>query len=393
MKSSAKKTASAKTKTDTVALLIATKKGAFILSSDNKRRKWEVKGPIFLGNIVHHLALDPRGGGERRAMLMAAKTGHLGPTVFRSTDFGETWKEASNPPAFAKAPEGRKGRVVDHVFWLTPGHASEPGVWYAGTSPQGLFRSEDGGDTWESVTGFNDHPMREAWTGGEQDGTPDGPKMHSINIDPRDPNHMYIGMSSGGIFESTDKGADWKPLNTGCAADFLPDPNQEYGHDPHCMRLHPLEPDILYQQNHCGIYRMDRREQEPRWVRIGEKMPKYVGDIGFPMVLHPRDPNTAWVFPMDGTQVWPRTSPGGKPAAYVTRNAGKTWKRQDEGLPIEKAWFTVFRQAMTADKRDPLGIYFGTTCGEVWASVNEGEKWNCIARHLPHIYAVEAAEM
>jgi hypothetical protein len=395
MKSSAKKPSSAKTKTDTVALLIATKKGGFILSSDNKRRRWDIKGPIFLGNIVHHMALDPRDG---RSMLMAAKTGHLGPTVFRSRDFGKTWKEASKPPAFAKAPEGEKGRVVDHVFWLTPGHASEPDVWYAGTSPQGLFRSEDGGDTWESVTGFNDHPMLATWTGGLGDGTPDGPKMHSINIDPRDPNHMYIGMSSGGVFESMDKGADWKPLNAGCAADFIPVPDPEYGHDPHCMRLHPLDPDILYQQNHCGIYRMDRREAGPRgeaarWVRIGEKMPKSVGDIGFPMVLHPRDPDTVWVLPMDGTQVWPRTAPGGKPAAYVTRNGGKTWKRLDEGLPPEQAWFTVFRQAMTADTRDPVGIYFGTTCGEVWAGANEGEKWNCIARHLPQIYAVEAAEV
>ncbi len=387
MKSSVKKqTASAKKSADSVALLVATKKGAFILKSDGKRRKWEIKGPIFLGNIIHHLMLDPR---DRRTMLMAAKTGHLGPTVFRSTDLGKTWKEASSPPAFAKAPEGQNGRVVDHVFWLTPGHASEPNVWYAGTSPQGLFRSEDGGETWESVTGFNDHPMRETWTGGLGDGTPDGPKMHSVIIDPRDANHMYIGMSSGGVFESTDKGAGWKPLNEGCLADFLPEKYPEYGHDPHCLRLHPMAPDILYQQNHCGIYRMDRGEG--RWVRIGEKMPKSVGDIGFPMVLHPRDPNTAWVFPMDGTQVWPRTSPGGKPAAYVTRNAGKTWKRLDEGLPPEQGWFTVFRQAMTADARDPVGIYFGTTCGEVWASADEGAKWNCITRNLPQIYAVEAA--
>ncbi|MCI0389190.1 MAG: glycosyl hydrolase [Acidobacteria bacterium] len=396
MKSSAKKkSASTKTRKDSVALLIATRKGAFILSSNNKRRKWDIKGPIFLGNIAHHLVLDPRDKGKGRTMLMAAKTGHLGPTVFRSTDLGKKWKEASKPPAFAKAPEGQKGRVVDHVFWLTPGHESEPNVWYAGTSPQGLFCSEDGGDTWESVTGFNDHSMREAWTGGEQDGTPDGPKMHSIIIDPRDPDHMYIGMSSGGVFESLDKGADWRPLNAGCLSETTPEKYPEYGQDPHCLRLHPTAPDILYQQNHCGIYRMDRRAQdgEARWVRIGEKMPKSVGDIGFPMVLHPRDPDTAWVFPMDGTQAWPRTSPGGKPAAYVTRNAGKTWKRQDEGLPIEQAWFTVFRQAMTADVREPVGIYFGTTSGEVWASANEGEKWNCIARNLPHIYAVEAAEM
>jgi hypothetical protein len=374
--------------TGVVALLIASKKGAFILKSDTKRRNWEVSNPIFLGNMIHHVVIDPR---DRRTMLMAAKTGHLGPTVFRSTNFGKTWKEAAKPPAFDKAPEGEKGRVVDHVFWLTPGHPREPKVWYAGTSPQGLFRTEDGGESWESVNGFNDHPMRRAWTGGEQDGTPDGPKMHSINIDPRDPEHIYLGMSSGGVFESTNRGADWRPLNAGCQADFLPTPDPEYGHDPHCMRLHPLEPDILYQQNHCGIYRMDRAEG--RWERIGEKMPKAVGDIGFPIVLHPRDPKTVWVFPMDGTQVWPRTSPGGKPAAYVTRNSGKKWQRQDNGLPPGESWFTVFRQAMTADAHEPVGIYFGTTCGEVWASTNEGEKWNCIIRHLPQIYAVEAAEL
>jgi len=371
-----------------VSLLIATKKGAFILTSDQKRKNWTLNGPIFLGNIVHHLVLDPR---DNRTMLMAAKTGHLGPTVFRSTNRGKTWVEAATPPAFRKAAEGEKGRVVDHVFWLTPGHRSEPGVWYAGTSPQGLFRSDDGGANWESVTGFNDHPMREQWTGGEQDGTPDGPKMHSIIVDPRDPGHLYIGMSSGGVFESVNRGADWTPLNAGSRVDFNPDPFPEFGQDPHCVRMHPLEPDILYQQNHCGIYRMDRRDA--KWVRIGEKMPKSVGDIGFPMVLHPRDPDTCWVFPMDGTQVWPRTSPGGKPAVYITRNAGRKWQRLDNGLPSEQAWFTVFRQAMTADSRDPVGLYFGTTSGEIWGSLDEGGKWSCIARHLPHVYAVEAVEI
>ena len=146
-----------------VTLLIGTRKGAFILRSDRFRRRWKQSEPIFLGHIVHHLVRDPR---ERRTLLAAARTGHLGPTVFRSTDFGKTWTEAKVPPAFPKAPEGQKGLVVDHVFWLTPGHASEPGVWYAGTSPQGLFRSEDGGLTWDSVTGFNAHPLRRQWTGG-----------------------------------------------------------------------------------------------------------------------------------------------------------------------------------------------------------------------------------
>ena len=370
-----------------VTLLIGTRKGAFILRSDRLRRSWKQSEPIFLGHIAHHLVLDPR---DRRTLLAAARTGHLGPTVFRSTDFGKTWTEAKVPPAFRKAPEGQKGLVVDHVFWLTPGHASEPGVWYAGTSPQGLFRSEDGGVTWDSVTGFNDHPLRRQWTGNEQDGTPDGPKMHSILVDPRDPTHLYIGMSSGGVFESGDKGATWLPLNKGCRA-VLPDPEPEYGHDPHCVRLHPLMPDRLYQQNHCGIYRMDRADG--RWVRIGDNMPRQIGDIGFPIVLHPRNPDTVWVFPMDSTEVWPRVSPGGKPAVYVTTNAGKSWTRQEKGFPKAQAWWTVKRQAMTADAHEPLGLYLGTTSGEVWGSRTCGERWTCLARHLPEIYSVEVAEM
>ena len=372
----------------TVTLLVATRKGAFTLKSDTTRRAWKIAGPVFFGHIVHHMVFDPR---DRRTVLLAARTGHLGPTVFRSTDRGKNWKESSKPPAFPKASEGQQGRVVDHVFWLSPGHSSEPDVWYAGTSPQGLFRSEDGGDTWAPVSGFNDHPMHPKWTGGEQDGTPDGPALHSILIDPRDPGHLYLAMSSGGVFESVDKGAGWKPLNAGCLADFRPDPDPEYGHDPHCVRLHPLAPDVLYQQNHCGIYRMER--SYGRWVRIGSSMPKKIGDIGFPIVLHPRDPATVWVFPMDGTSVWPRTSPEGKPAAYVTRNAGKTWKRMDAGLPRSQGWFTVKRQAMSCDAHDPVGVYFGTTGGEIWASRNEGVKWSCIARHLPEIYAVEAVEL
>ncbi|MBI3680902.1 MAG: glycosyl hydrolase [Acidobacteria bacterium] len=369
-------------------LLIGTRKGAFILEADKNRRKWATRGPVFLGNIVHHLVQDPR---RPNVLLMAAKTGHLGPTVFRSTNFGRTWKEASRPPAFPKAPEGQKGLVVQHVFWLTPGHAGEPKVWYAGTSPQGLFRTEDSGDTWESVAGFHGNPMRSAWTGGDQEGPPDGATLHSILIDPRDPKHMYFGMSAGGFFETSDQGASWKPLNKGCAADFIPTPDPEYGHDPHCVRLHPLNPDRLYMQNHCGIYRMDRSEAQ--WVRIGKKMPKKIGDIGFPIEIHPRDTETAWVFPMDGTTVWPRTSPGGKPAVYVTRNGGKSWRRQQKGLPAEQGWFTVKRQAMTTDACEPVGVYFGTTGGEVWASRDEGESWRCIVRSLPHIYSVETAQL
>ena len=369
-------------------VLIATRKGAWIYQGDAGRRSWRADGPHFLGHIISHVVLDPRDG---RTLLAAAKTGHLGPTIFRSTDLGRHWKEAARPPAFPRAQDGETARAVDHTFWLTPGHASEPKVWYAGTSPHGLFRSEDGGDSWAPIAGLNDDPQYRKWMGGPQDGTPDGPKLHSIIVDPRDAAHLYIGMSSGGVHESCDGGRSWAPLVQGLEVVEDLDPANITFHDPHCVRLCPSQPDRLYQQNHCGIYRIDRPAND--WRRIGKSMPKRVGDIGFPMVVHPRDADTVWVFPMDGTTVWPRTSPQGLPGVYVTRNAGKSWQRLDTGLPDGQAWWTVKRQAMTADAGDPVGLYFGTTSGELWASRDEGERWNCIARHLPEIYAVEAAQI
>ena len=364
-------------------LLVATRKGAWLLRGDAARRSWTIDGPHFLGHVVSHLVLDPR---DRRTLLAAAKTGHLGPTVFRSTDFGRTWKEAARPPAFSRSD----GRAVDHTFWLTPGHASEPGVWYAGTSPQGLFRSEDGGATWEPLASVNEEPRYREWMGTVQDGTPDGPKLHSIIVDPRDPAHLYFGMSSGGVHESLDRGRSFAPIVSGMEVVEGFDPAVMTFHDPHCVRLCPSRPDRLYQQNHCGIYRLDRPATE--WVRVGRSMPKRTGDVGFPMVVHPRDADTAWVFPMDGTTVWPRTSPEGKPSVHVTRNGGRTWKRLDAGFPRSQAWWTVKRQAMSADRGEPVGLYFGTTSGELWGSRDEGGRWTCLARHLPEIYAVETAD-
>ena len=366
---------------DAPRLLVGTRKGAWTLAADSWRSSWTMEGPTFLGHVIQHFVVDPRDGAT---MLMAAKTGHLGPTVFRSADMGATWTESSRPPAFRTGDE--HGRAVRTVFWLAPGHVEQPGVWYAGGSPQGLFRTDDGGETWATVDGWNDHPQWGAWAEWPDiEGTPDGSVLHSIIVDPRDARHMYIGLSGGGVFESVDGGADWTPLNAGCATDFLPE-EALTGHDPHCVRMHPAMPDRLYQQNHCGIYRIDR--PATRWQRIGDNMPRDVGDIGFPVELHPRDPDTAWVFPMDGTDVWPRTSPDGRPAVYVTRDGGDSWDRLDHGLP-ERGWFTVKRQAMCVDSQDPVGVYFGTTSGEIWGSSDEGRHWNCIAAHLPEIYSLE----
>ena len=371
-----------------VVVLLATRKGAWLLHGDARRKNWRSDGPHFLGNTIHHVVLDPR---DRQTLLAAAKTGHLGPTIFRSTDYGRTWKEARRPPAFAKAPAGETGRTVDHTFWLTPGHESEPGVWYAGTSPQGLFRSEDGGFTWAPVFTMEDDPQYRQWLGSAQDGTPDGPKLHSILVDPRDAAHLYFGMSGGGLHESMDRGRSWKPVVSGLeVVEGLDAANLAF-HDPHCVRLCPSNPDRLYQQNHCGIYRIDRPSNE--WVRVGRNMPKRVGDIGFPMVVHPRDADRAWVFPMDGSSVWPRTCVAGIPGVYATGNGGKTWQRRAAGLPERDAWWTVKRQAMAADACDPVGLYFGTTSGALWFGSDEGRQWTCIASNLPEIYAVETCQL
>lgn len=382
-KTTAKVKATAKAKP--VTLMVATRKGAFYLRSDGTRENWKVSKPVFLGHIVYHMVSDPRGS---KVVVMGSKTGHLGPTVMRSTDNGKTWTEATKPPAFAKHDWEEKGRSVENVFWITPGHETEPGVWYAGTSPPGLFRSEDDGDTWHPIAGFNEHHMYGQWM--SNGATPGGQMVHSVRIDPRDPNHIYAAVSVGGVFESHNKGADWHPLNKGCQSDWIPEPDVEYGHDPHCFIFHPLNPDRLYQQNHCGIYKMERSEGV--WERIGDNMPKAVGDIGFPIVAHPEDPDCVWVFPMDGTTVWPRTSPDGKPCTYISRNGGKTWKKQNKGLPAADAYFTVKRQAMTCDGRKPLGLYFGTSGGEIWGSSDEGDSWQCLVRYLPEIYSLTILE-
>lgn len=383
------------TEAGAVALFVATKKGLWTLKSDAERSHFDLEGPAFLGHIINHAVLDPR---DRRTLLVAARTGHLGPTIFRSKDRGKSWEEATRPPAFPKTEDSAQARSVDHTFVLAPGHASEPDVWYAGTSPEALFRSEDAGDSWKPIPGFNES----AWALGavplpegspEPQGTPDGDILHSIVIDPRDEAHMYIALSTalGGVFESTDKGESWKPLNGGCEANFFPDPFPEVGQDPHCLQMNPLTPDVLWQQNHCGIYRLERPGEV--WDRVGNNMPEEVGDIGFGIRIHPRAPDTAWVFPMDGTDVWPRISPSGRPAIYKTTDAGQHWERCSSGLPPEQAWYNVLRQGLAVDAHDPVGVYFGATCGEIWGSLDEGTSWGCLASHLPFVLAIEAAEL
>jgi photosystem II stability/assembly factor-like uncharacterized protein len=364
-------------------LLVATRKGLFVYGGDVNRRTWTLRGPHFLGCIVHHAVADPR---DHHRWLAAVRTGHLGPTIMRSTDGGKNWQEAKQPPAFPKDIQQTKAKAVEFTCWLTPGHVERPGWWYAGVSPFGLFLSKDHGEHWEIVSGFTTGVVEKPGWSEFMGAVPEGGMTHSIIIDPRNADHLYVSLSTGGAFETRDAGKTWTALNRGVVADFLPMHDPEVGHDPHCMVMHPALPDRLWQQNHCGIYRLDRPGDT--WLRVGLSMPKQIGDIGFPIVLHPREVNTAWVIPMDGTKVWPRTSPAGRPAVYCTKDAGETWQRQDRGLPEKDAWLTVKRQAFCADSAKQVGLYFGSTSGSIWHSKDEGKSWKRLAEHLPHIYAL-----
>ncbi len=368
-----------------IIILVSTDKGAFLYFSDADRRHWDVSGPHFMGSTIHHLILDPR---DDKTLLASVDSRISGFNIYRSTDFGKSWMPAKKKPEF---PKNNLKRRVDHVFCLQPGNEDEKNCWYAGTSPQGLFRSEDGGKNWKSIDGFNNNSNWTKWTNKSPDGYPKISKLHSILINSTNKNHLYIGMSYGGVFESLDAGNKWTPINEGIKTDHLKSKNIKFGHDPHNVVSHPYKPERLYQQNHYGIYRLDKPND--KWKRIGDNMPEDIGDIGFPITLHPNDPNTLWVFPIDGTEIWSRVCPEGQPSIYCSKDGGESWFRQDIGLPMRNAWLTVLRKSLNTDSMIEAGVYFGTTSGSLWMSDNEGNSWRQIAIHLPKILAIETGKI
>jgi photosystem II stability/assembly factor-like uncharacterized protein len=351
-------------------VLVGTRKGLFLLEDGDARSRWRLQGPFLSGWSVFHAVVDPRDG----TIHACTNNEVYGATTHRSSDRGKSWERAAEIGLPAESE-----LTLERTWHLEPGRADEPGRLWLGGAPGCLFRSDDGGATWEPVRSLLEHETRDSWHPGAG-----GMCCHSIQLDPADGGRMYVGISAAGVFRSEDGGESWTPANDGTAAEFLPDPYPAVGQCVHKVLLHPGNRERLWQQNHCGVYRSDDRGES--WERLdGNGLPS---GFGFPLALHPREPDTAFVVPEEGAEN--RVTPDGRLGVYRTRDGGGTWQLLTQGLP-ERAWAAVMREGLSSDGLDPTGIYLGTQSGSVFISADEGESWVEAAEQLPPILSVEAA--
>jgi photosystem II stability/assembly factor-like uncharacterized protein len=350
-----------------VFVLVGTKKGAFILESDEDRREWQQKGPFCETWPINHVVADRSTG----TIHAAGGNAWFGPAVWSSPDLGETWTHSSDGMSY---PEGET--PVASAWSLAAGH----GRLYAGVEPAGLFESADGGRTWSHVEGLRQHPSRPEWTPGGG-----GLILHHIVLHPDDPGQIWVGISAAGVFWSGDGGRTFEARNRGTRADFNPEDQRypEWGQCVHSIVMAPGRPGRLYQQNHCGMYRSD--DGGRNWECIEEGLPS---TFGFPAAAHPRDPDQVFLLPLNG-DIKGRFVPDGKAAVWRSRDGGESWQDLRQGLPQENAYFGVLRQAMATDPLEPAGVYFGTNDGTLYASADEGGSFVAAATHLPLIASVE----
>jgi photosystem II stability/assembly factor-like uncharacterized protein len=384
--------------------LVGTRKGAFVLSSDDRRQDWEVAGPFFGGWEIYHLKGSPV---DPNRIYASQTSGWFGQIIQRSDDGGKTWFQPGTPPGEPPTtpdgmPKGESNKFVydtspetgaaltthqhydgsqrpwefKRVWHLEPS-LTDPDTVYAGVEDAGLFRTTNGGVTWHELAGLRGHGTGPLWQPGAG-----GMCLHTILLDPTNVERMWVAISAAGAFRTDDGGKTWKPINRGLRSEYIPDPHAEVGHCVHRLALHPTRPNVLFMQKHWDVMRSD--DGGDSWHEISGNLPS---DFGFVVDVHAHEPETVYVVPIKSdSEHYP---PDGKLRVYRNRGGGSEWEALTEGLPQQDCYVNVLRDAMAVDHHPSCGIYFGTTGGQVYASADGGDHWRAIVRDLPAVLSVE----
>ncbi len=363
-----------------VRVLVGTRKGAFILTGDGKRKRWKVSEPHFAGWEIYHL----KGSPVNPDRLYASQTsGWFGQVVQRSDDGGASWEAVGNEFAYDGVPgthqwyDGTPHPWEFKRVWHLEPSLSDSDTVYAGIEDAALFRSSDGGKSWQELSGLRKHGSGPHWAPGAG-----GMCLHTIIQDPADPQRMFIAISAAGAFRTDDGGKTWQPINRGLRSEGIPDPNAEVGHCVHHVALHPSRPDVLFMQKHWDVMRSD--DGGDSWREVSGNLPT---DFGFPIEVHAHEPETIYVVPIKSdSEHFPLE---GKLRVYRSRTGGNEWEPLTKGLPQRDCYVNILRDAMAVDSLDSCGIYFGTTGGQVYASADAGDTWEPIVRDLPPVLSVE----
>jgi photosystem II stability/assembly factor-like uncharacterized protein len=384
-----------------IRVLVGTRKGAFILTSDGRRQKWKVDGPHFGGWEIYHLKGSPV---DPNRIYVSQTSSWFGQIIQRSDDGGKSWStpggekmpDPSGPPdgisnkfAYDTSPETGKPLTTHQwydgtqhpwefkrVWHLEPSH-TDPDTVYAGVEDAAIFRTTDGGRSWHELAGLRGHGTGPQWSPGAG-----GMGLHTILIDPSNPKRIYIAISAAGTFRTDDGGQTWQPINRGLRSQYIPDPDAEVGHCVHRIAFHPSRPNVLFMQKHWDVMRSDNAGDS--WNEVSGDLPT---DFGFPIEVHAHEPETIYVVPITSDAL--HYPPDGRLRVYRSRSGGNEWEPLTRGLPQENCYVNILRDAMSADSLDPCGIYFGTTGGQVYASADGGDSWTAIVHDLPGVLSVE----
>jgi photosystem II stability/assembly factor-like uncharacterized protein len=363
-----------------VRVLVGTRKGAFILSSDASRKSWKVEGPHFAGWEIYHVKGSPANPDR---LYASQSSGWFGQVLQRSDDGGKTWQAAGNdfqyagPTSTHQWYDGSPHPWEFKRVWHIEPSLTDPDKIYAGVEDAALFESDDAGQTWKELPGLRTHETAHEWAPGAG-----GLCLHTIVLDPKNRDRMYIAISAAGVFRSDDAGKTWRPANKGLRSNTMPDEDREVGHCVHRIAMHPSRPNTLFMQKHWDVMRTD--DAGDSWREISGNLPT---DFGFVIDVNSNDPETVYVVPI--TSDSHHFVPDGKLRVFRSKTGGDDWEALGKGLPQKDCYVNVLRDAMTVDELDPCGVYFGTSGGQVYASADDGDSWNAIVRDLPAVLSVE----